>query len=80
MSVYSTGRGRYSHAAARERDGVAVGAAAAETGALGVLARGGRVAGVRHVRAVHRALAVPAYHPKGCGRGMGRDGTCAFHF
>lgn len=49
----------YSHAAAGQRHGIAVGAAAAEAGALRVLARGGAVARVRHVRAVHRALAVP---------------------
>lgn len=51
------------HAASGEGNSIAVGAAAAEAGALGVLARRGRVPRVRHVRAVHGPLAVPAYHP-----------------
>lgn len=48
----------YSHTAAGQADGVAVGTSAAETGTLRVLPRGGAVARVRHVRAVHRRLAV----------------------
>lgn len=49
----------YSQTAAGERHRVAVRPPAAEAGPLRVLARGGRVPRVRHVRAVHGPLAVP---------------------
>lgn len=53
----------YLHAAAGERDGVAIGAAAAERRSVRVVPRAGAVARVRHVSAIHRTLAMPVPLP-----------------